>query len=86
MATWVVSLLNFLIRGLGAVVTAIFGLLPDSPFQTIFYSNTVLSQYLGYINYFIPVSVFITILQGWLTGIALYYVYQIVLRWVKSIE
>lgn len=37
-------------------------------------------------NWFVPVGTFVGILETWLAGVAIYYVYQIVLRWVKVIE
>ena len=74
----------------GALVSFAVGvieLFPTSPFvvldelaQSDFY------QWLQYLNWFIPVSTFVSILETWLVGVGLYYVYQVVLRWVKVIE
>lgn len=86
MAAWLVDFLNFLIRGLGVALQALLQYLPDSPFQAIFYSNTYLSNFLGFINYFVPIQVFSTILSTWLGCIAAYYLVVTVLRWVKTIE
>lgn len=68
---------------------AILGLLPDSPFSAALDSlaaNTTVRQMLGYFNWFIPVYLFVPILGLWLTCVAVYYVYQVILRWLKAIE
>lgn len=60
-------------------------LLPTSPF--IRYIDALQSlPYLSYLNWFIPISTFIVISQGWLLAVGLYYVYSIVLRWIKAIK
>lgn len=38
------------------------------------------------VNWFIPIGTFVSILEGWLVCVAVYYAYQIVLRWIKVIE
>ena len=42
--------------------------------------------YLGYLNYFLPISQIIAIGEAWLVAIGLFYAYQIILRWIKAIE
>jgi hypothetical protein len=73
-----------------AVITfigSILNLLPDSPFLALEnLSNTDYYQWLKWVNWFVPINTFISILEAWLVGIGLYYLYQIVLRWVKAIE
>ena len=62
-------------------------ILPDSPF--IFLrdmSNSPVAQWLGQLNWFIPINTFVAILQLWCTAILVYYVIQIALRWAKAIE
>lgn len=60
-------------------------LLPKSPFYYIDV-NPAVKQVLHYLNWFIPIDLMIPILEGWLIAIGLYYVFQIILRWVKFIE
>ena len=79
-----IILINYIIKGLGAILNTIFSILPDSPFKMI--SNSVIAEYLPTLNFFIPVSEIISISQFWLSAIGIYYVYQIVLRWIKAIE
>lgn len=84
MINFLVSFLNLLIKGLGSVVQFIFSILPNSPFSTIV--NSPISEWLGTLNFFVPVSEILAISQTWLTAVGVYYIYQIVLRWVKAIE
>lgn len=66
----------------------VINLLPESPFVML--DDMLLNEYwgdlLGFVNWFIPFGTFISITETWLTGVAVYYVYQIALRWVKVIE
>lgn len=59
--------------------------LPDSPFQSFL---KVLGEIpaLGYLNYFVPVSEMVVILESWLSAILIFYAYQLIMRWVKLIE
>ena len=75
------SIKNFLF----AVASAILSVLPDSPFQTFLQTIGEIPA-LGYLNYFIPISQMIVIAESWLAAIAVFYIYQLVLRWIKLIE
>ena len=69
------------------VVEGILSILPDSPFAFIVdLGNTPVAQWLKWVNWFVPVYMFIPILEAWLSAIAIYYVYQLVLRWAKAIQ
>jgi len=59
-------------------------LLPDSPFTMI--SNSPVAVYLGYVNWFMPVSFFISTTETWLTAVAFYYAISALLRWAKAIS
>lgn len=59
--------------------------LPTSPFRD-FISTLEELPYLGYLNYFVPIGTFIKIGTAWLGAIALFYLYSIVLRWIRAIE
>lgn len=69
-------------------VKAILSFLPDSPFKVLDQMNasSQIAQLLGIVNWFVPIYSFVGILEGWLVCIAVYYVYQIVLRWLNAIE
>lgn len=77
-------LINFLIKGLGGILTLIFSLLPDSPFNAL--STSPIAKYIGYLNYLIPIQEMLNIGLSWLACIGIYYLYQIGLRWIKAIE
>jgi hypothetical protein len=83
MGDFFVQMINELIKALGAVLQLIFSALPTTPFSLL--DNSAIAEYLPTINYFIPISAMLGIIEIWLTGIAIYYVYQIALRWIKAI-
>lgn len=58
--------------------------LPHSPFQQYLndFSNL---PYLHWLNWFVPFNDFVIIGTAWLTVIALFYGYQILMRWIKVI-
>ena len=62
----------------------VVNLLRDSPFSAV--SSSPVAAYLGYINWFIPVSFFISTMELWLTAIAVYYAISAILRWVKAVS
>ena len=62
-------------------------LFPESPFVALDeLSQSEFYEWLQMLNWFIPVNTFVSILEGWLVAVGVYYVYQVVLRWVKVIE
>ncbi len=77
---------------MGDIITgglmAILFLLPDSPFVMLDKMDPTgaIAKILGFVNWFIPIYSFVAILESWLVCIAVYYVYQVVLRWLKAIE
>lgn len=84
--SWLINSINALIRGLGAVLSIVLSLLPNSPFQSFIKSDSTVAYYLKYINYFIPVAIFVEILSSYLIAVALFNIVQIVARWLKLIE
>lgn len=64
---------------------AVLSILPRSPFTRYINALTNL-PYLEYLNWFIPIPTFIVIGEAWLTAVAVFYLYSIVLRWIKAIE
>ena len=66
----------------------VINLLPESRFIVLetMAADSSWGELLGFVNWFIPFGTFISITETWLTGVAVYYVYQIALRWVKVIE
>lgn len=62
----------------------ISNILPDSPFKML--DNTPIKPYLQYINWVIPIDFMINVLSLWLSAIAVYYVWSVLLRWLKAID
>lgn len=63
----------------------VLGLLPTSPF--VAYIDALGSvPFLSYLNYFVPVSSFVAIGEAWLVSVGLFYLYSIILRWIRAIE
>lgn len=67
---------------------AVLNLFPSSPFDVLqdMTANSQVYEWLQVLNWFVPVGTFVAILEVWLVGIAFYYVWQIVLRWLQVIE
>lgn len=59
--------------------------LPTSPFVAFIDAMEDL-PYLGWLNWFLPVGSIIAVGEAWLVSVGLFYLYSIVLRWVKAIE
>lgn len=67
---------------------AILSFLPDSPFKILddLTASGEIADWLGKLNWFIPIYSFVGIFEGWLLCVGIYYVYQVVLRWLNAIE
>lgn len=63
---------------------ALLKILPTSPFQGLISSFSNI-PYLGEVNWVIPIGDFIKIGGLWLGAIGLFYMYQIIMRWLKVI-
>lgn len=61
------------------------GLLPQSPFKA-FIDEIGEHEWLGYINWLIPIDKFIVIGESWLVAVGLFYLVSVILRWAKAIE
>jgi hypothetical protein len=76
-------MLDTIVGWLTEALTYAVNFLPNSPFEMV--SNSPAATYLGYVNWFMPVSFFLTSLETWLTAVAVYYAISAILRWVKAI-
>ncbi len=74
-----------LLNGLRAVLVSVLQLLPGSPFRE-FIDSIAEIPYLGYLNYFIPVSDFLALLAVWGAAVGVFYVSSVILRFVKAID
>lgn len=71
-----------LIQQFGAWV---MGLLPRSPFVA-FIDALEQMPFLSTLNYFVPIGTFVAIGEAWLVSIGIFYLYSIILRWIRAIE
>lgn len=62
----------------------LMSVLPTSPFRQ-FIDDFAELPYLGWLNWFIPVGTFVKIGIAWLSAIALFYMYSVIMRWIKMI-
>lgn len=58
--------------------------LPTSPFRE-FLDDFASIEFLGYLNWFVPVGDILKVMGVWLGAVALFQVYGIVMRWLKVI-
>lgn len=70
---------------IGQFLDTILSVLPTSPFSAYISALSSL-PYLNYLNYFVPVGTFIAIGQAWLTAVGLFYLYSIIMRWIRVIQ
>lgn len=78
------SLLTWLSEQINNLGNAIVAVLPLSPFRG-FIDNFQVPEYVGWLNWFFPVREFLLVMAVWLTSIAAFYLYSIIMRWVKMI-
>lgn len=79
------DLLEWLSARFSELADIILGYLPKSPFVYLARNDTVVTI-LSYVNWFIPIYTFISILESWLIAISCYYLLSVILRWLKVIE
>jgi hypothetical protein len=63
----------------------VLNLLPKSPFQS-YIQQIGNIPYLAELNWFVPVPQLIAIGTAWLAAISGYYLYSIILRWIRAIQ
>lgn len=73
-----------IVEFLTGVLQWLIDLLPKSAVQP-FIESMERPEWLGLINYFVPVGRLVTIGLAWGVGIAGFYAIQVILRWVKVI-
>lgn len=68
-----------------SIFEGLIGWLPDSPFQAIV-QNSQVQEIIGMINWFLPITEMLAIMQSWLTCVLAYYLYSAILRTVNLIK
>ncbi len=85
MGNMLVNFAQWCIDAAANVGKTVVNLLPASPF-TAYINISLSNDYLKLLNWMIPVSEIISLLESWCVAIGLWYLYQIILRWVKVVE
>lgn len=78
------SIVNGLRDFLIDTINVFLALLPDCPFEK-YISDIGDNDLLKYVNWIIPVGDFVIIGSSWLVAIGVFYLYQVILRWLKVI-
>ncbi len=78
-------ILDWMKELIGRFANWLLSLLPHSPFKSIQNFLDPIKPYLGYLNWFVPVNWILGVLTVWLTAVATFYLYSIIMRWVKMI-
>lgn len=61
---------------------SIIGFLPGSPFKQVMqYFSGI--PYLKYLNWFLPITEMLAVLQAWLAVVAIYYTYSAIMRFIR---
>ncbi|WNC17865.1 hypothetical protein [Brevibacillus brevis] len=79
-----IDLLNKIIEGLGAILSLILQIFPDSPFSQP--SSPPSSVNLGYITWLFDFPTWLSHIAALLTCLIVYYSVRVVARWVKLIR
>jgi len=71
-------------QAFNGLLQSIVELLPTSPFAD-FIDQFSGIPWLGVLNWFFPIRQCLIVMAAWLGAIALFYLYSVVMRWVKMI-
>lgn len=84
MANLLIDFMNFLLSSVKLLISTIMAFLPDSPFLNI--NLGVFGEYIGYMNWIFPFKQAVILLTLWGSCVLIYYVYSVVLRFIKAIK
>lgn len=77
--------MDAILKSFQSILDAVMNLLPDSPFRP-FIDTLAEVPYLGYLNYFVPISDFLILLSLWGTAITMFYAVSALLRLINAID
>lgn len=75
--------MDWLLQNVNALINYCLAGLPDSPFPSIV--GSIPTSLLQTLNWFIPVGSIIDVLSAWLLAVGLFYMFRVILAWVKVI-
>lgn len=85
LADFFITLVNSLISAIGFLGNSIIGVLPNSPFSGI-NIRIIPEDLFSALSWIIPFETILTIFNTSLIAVTGYYIYQVVLRWIKAIK
>lgn len=66
--------------------SALLVILPTSPFQPLLADLAIgYPDALAWLNWFIPINEILALLAAWLVAVGIFYLYSIIMRWIKMI-
>lgn len=68
-----------------SILQSIINILPDSPFEYLSQIPEVY-QIMKWVNWFVPVKFMLSSMTAWLSAITIYYIYSVIMRWIKAID
>lgn len=81
----IIELINGILFVIAKVFKAVMNLLPNSPFNSV-KVNTISNEYLGHLAWVIPFESILSVFSMSLAAVSIYYIYQVLLRWIKAVE
>lgn len=69
-----------------AFANKVVQVLPLSPFLDIEEQFNLNSEWVGWLNWFVPFGGLVRLLAAWLVAYGLYLLYRIILRWIKAVS
>lgn len=85
LADFFITLVNSIILAIGYLGNSIIGLLPNSPFSGI-NIRIIPEELFKALSWIIPFETVLTIFGASLISVGVYYVYQVIMRWIKAIK
>lgn len=88
---WIFNALIFIINTIiwlfASVLNLVLSILPNSPFLDLSRTYDIsVAKYMPYLSWFLPIKSMLGILIAWLGCMLIYYIYSVVMRWIKLID
>ena len=80
-----IFLLNLIINLIGVLISATISVLPNSPFSSL-QIEKISQTYLSHLAWVIPFQSILSVFSSSLVAVGVFYLYQVILRWIKAIE
>lgn len=68
-----------------SLIQAMINVLPDSPFDTLAQIPEV-TTIVKWLNWVVPIQFFLSSMAAWLSAISIYYIYSVIMKWIKLVS